>query len=162
KTHWTEIHKRYLRELKLPFPAHRVILEELLGQVDQLVERIARLETRMELLYRDWQRKPVVDAVIALKRFQIIAAIVIVSEPTAREMDSPEAARRASEARQIGDFTRLSLLASGSAVWLRVKGSARAPGSRPSQAAHELPRPDPARIRLGGKQKQGGIAKCGN
>jgi len=70
KTHCTEAHKRYLRELHLPFPAHRVILEKLLGQVDQLAERIARLETQMELLYRDWQRKPVVDAVIALKGFR--------------------------------------------------------------------------------------------
>jgi transposase len=80
KTHWSEAHKRYLRELKLPFPAHRIILEELIGQIDQLDARIERLEAHMEILCADWSGKPVVDAVMALKGFRLIAAMMIVSE----------------------------------------------------------------------------------
>jgi transposase len=80
KTTWTDAHKRYLRHLSLPFPAHRVILEELIGQIDQLDERIARYESHMEHLYADWRHKPIVDAVMGLKGFQMIAAMMIVSE----------------------------------------------------------------------------------
>ena len=35
KTTWTEAHKRYLRNLRLPFAAHCIIMEELIGQIDQ-------------------------------------------------------------------------------------------------------------------------------
>jgi len=80
KTTWNDAHKRYLRDLSLPFPAHRVILEELIGQIDQLDARIARYEDHMESLYSDWRCKPIVDAVMGLKGFQMIAAMMIVSE----------------------------------------------------------------------------------
>jgi transposase len=80
KTTWNDAHKRYLRHLSLPFPAHRVILEELIGQIDQLDERIARYEKHMVALYADWRCKPIVDAVMGLKGFQMIAAMMIVSE----------------------------------------------------------------------------------
>ena len=80
KTTWTEAHKRYLRHLSLPFPAHRVILEELIIQIDQLEARITRYENHMEHLYADWRHKPIVDAVMGLKGFQMIAAMMIVSE----------------------------------------------------------------------------------
>ena len=88
KSTWTEAHKRYLRELNVPFPAHRVIIEELIGQIDHLDERIARYESHMEQLYEDWCRKPVVDAMMGLKGFQLISAMMVVSE--------------------IGDFVRFS------------------------------------------------------
>ena len=80
KTTWTDAHRRYLRDLSLPFPAHRVILEELISQIDQLDDRIARYEKHMEHLYADWRHKPIVDAVMGLKGFQMIAAMMIVSE----------------------------------------------------------------------------------
>lgn len=80
KTTWTDAHRRYLRDLPLPFPAHRVILEELIGQIDQLDARIARYESHMEHLYADWRHKAIVDAVMGLKGFQMIAAMMIVSE----------------------------------------------------------------------------------
>jgi transposase len=57
-----------------------VILEELIGQIDQLDERIARNESHMESLYADWRCKPIVDAVMGFKGFQMIAAMMIVSE----------------------------------------------------------------------------------
>jgi len=80
KTTWNDAHKRYLRDLSLPFPAHRVILEELIGQIDQLDARIDRYESHMQSLYADWRCKPIVDAVMGLKGFQMIAAMMIVSE----------------------------------------------------------------------------------
>jgi transposase len=80
KSHWTDAHKRYLRDLKLPFKAHCLIMEELISQIDQLEARIARLETHMELMCADWGRKPVVDAMMALRGFRLIASMMVVSE----------------------------------------------------------------------------------
>lgn len=80
KTTWNDAHKRYLRNLSLPFASHRVILEELIGQIDQLDERIERYEKHMEQLSANWRCKPIVDAMMGLKGFQMIAAMMIVSE----------------------------------------------------------------------------------
>jgi transposase len=80
KTHWTEAHKRYLRDLRLPFACHRIIMEELISQIDQLVARIDRLEGHMELMCAEWVQKPVVEAIMTLRGFRIIAAMTVVSE----------------------------------------------------------------------------------
>ena len=80
KTTWNEAHKRYLRELSVPFAAHRVIIEELIGQIDHLDERIARYEKHMEELCEGWCRKPIIDAMMGLKGFQLISAMMVVSE----------------------------------------------------------------------------------
>jgi len=80
KTHWTEAHKRYLRDLRLPFACHRIIMEELIGQIDQLVGRLERLEGHMELMCAEWVKKPVVEAIMTLRGFRIIAAMTVVSE----------------------------------------------------------------------------------
>ena len=79
-THWTEAHKRYLRQLKLPDAAHNIVLEDHLKLVDDHHERIARLEAAMLVLLEDWQRKPLVHAMMAFKGFQLVAAMVTVSE----------------------------------------------------------------------------------
>jgi transposase len=80
KTHWTGMHWRFMRNLKLEFPAHRVILEEGLLQIEQLLERIERLDTHMELLCESWANKPVVDALMTFRGFKIVAAMMVVSE----------------------------------------------------------------------------------
>lgn len=80
KTHWTGMHWRFLRNLKLEFPAHRVILEEGLLQIEQLLERIERLEVQMELLCESWANKPVVEALMTFRGFKRVAAMMVVSE----------------------------------------------------------------------------------
>ena len=80
KGHWTEEHKRYLRELRLPLPAHRFVMEELIGQIDQLLERVARYEERMEALLDTWNKKHLVEALMAFKGFKLIAAMMVISE----------------------------------------------------------------------------------
>ena len=80
KTHWTEAHKRYLRHLTLPDAAHNRVLEDNLATVDFHHTRIAKLEEAMLQLLSDWQRKPLVDALMAFKGFKLVAAMVTVSE----------------------------------------------------------------------------------
>lgn len=80
KTHWTEGHKRYLRHLTLPDPAHNIVLEDNLATIDFHSERITKIEDAMLKLLEDWQRKPLVDALMAFKGFKLVAAMVTVSE----------------------------------------------------------------------------------
>jgi transposase len=80
KSAWTAAHQRYLRELVLPHPAMKVILEEYLMAIDAAHERIQRSEAAMRDLLPGWRLAPAVKALMAMKGFQIVAAMILVSE----------------------------------------------------------------------------------
>jgi transposase len=80
KTSWGVAHLRYLRELVLPHPAMKVVLEECLQCIDAAAERIERLEMHMKALLDDWHLKPVVLALMGLRGYQTVAAMITVSE----------------------------------------------------------------------------------
>jgi transposase len=80
KSAWTEAHRRYLRELVLPHPAQRVVLEDAMLTISQAEERIVRLEEQMEALLVEWPMQPVVAALMGLRGFGRIGAMVLVSE----------------------------------------------------------------------------------
>jgi transposase len=80
KSAWTEAHRRYLRELVLPHAAQRVVLEDALAAIAAAGERIARLEEQMHSLLESWPKKPVVEAVMSLRGFALVGAMVLVSE----------------------------------------------------------------------------------
>jgi transposase len=77
---WNQAHMRYLRELVLPHPAMKTILEEDLMAVTDAGARIERCEQAMSDLLTSWRLKPAVDALMAFKGFQIVAAMIKVSE----------------------------------------------------------------------------------
>lgn len=80
KSPWTPAHLRYLRELSLPCPSQRLVLEEYLLAVDSALERVRRLELQMEQLLVTWQRAPFVRALMGMRGFQVVAAMTVVSE----------------------------------------------------------------------------------
>ena len=80
KSAWTEAHRRYLRELVLPHGAQRVVLEDAIASIAGAGERIARLEEQMEALLESWPMKPVVEAMMGLRGFALVGAMVLVSE----------------------------------------------------------------------------------
>jgi transposase len=80
KSAWTEAHRRYLRELVMPHGAQRVVLEDSLRAITTAQERIQRLEDQMEALLQSWAMKPVVEALMGLRGFQTVSAMVLVSE----------------------------------------------------------------------------------
>src|SRR5881227_82660 len=55
KSSWSAAHERYLRELVLPHPAMKVILEEYLQAIAAAAERIARCEAAMRALLDKWR-----------------------------------------------------------------------------------------------------------
>jgi len=120
KTHWTQAHWRYLRSLRLPHESHAFIMEELLQQIARIEDQVSRIEARMELLLQEWKSKPIVEAIMALRGFKTVAAMMVVSE--------------------IGNFVRFT---------------------HPKQLMSYIGL-TPGEYSSGGKQKQGGITKCGN
>jgi len=80
KGHWGPAHMRYLREFVLPHPAMKTILEECLMAVNDAGARVSRCEQSMADLLQTWRLKPAVEALMAFKGFQIVAAMITVSE----------------------------------------------------------------------------------
>lgn len=80
KAIWSPAHMRYLRELTFANPAQKIILEDYLCAVDAANERILRCETGMSELLVTWQLRPAVEALLAFKGFQQVAAMITVSE----------------------------------------------------------------------------------
>ncbi len=80
KSSWTEAHLRYLRELEMAHPAQKVVLEEYLIAISQAGERIGRLTGQIELHVASWRMKPAVEALMAMRGIQLLAATVLISE----------------------------------------------------------------------------------
>src|SRR5512135_2066619 len=80
KANWSQPHMRYLRELVLPHPAMKTILEEYLQGIDAAHARVQRIEVSMTTLLETWRLKPAVQALMAFRGFQLVAAMITVSE----------------------------------------------------------------------------------
>ena len=80
KSNWSAAHERYLRELVLPHPAMKVILEEYLQGIAAAGERIERREAAMRDLLEKWRLAPAVAALQGLKGFRTVAAMILASE----------------------------------------------------------------------------------
>lgn len=80
KANWSQPHMRYLRELVLPHPAMKTILEEYLQGIDAAHNRVERIEASMLTLLENWRLKPAVQALMAFRGFQLVAAMITVSE----------------------------------------------------------------------------------
>ena len=80
KANWSEAHQRYLRELVLPLPALKAVLEECLLAIDQAVQRVARLDDLLAAQVPSWRMYPAVQAVMCLRGFQLTAAAVLIAE----------------------------------------------------------------------------------
>ena len=80
KANWSQAHMRYLRELVLPHPAMKAILEEYLQGIDAAHHRVQRIELSMLTLLENWRLKPAVQALMAFRGFQLVASMITVSE----------------------------------------------------------------------------------
>lgn len=80
KANWSQAHMRYLRELVFAHPAMKTILEEYLQGIDAAQDRVERIEASMQLLLEAWRLKPAVQALMAFRGFQLVAAMITVSE----------------------------------------------------------------------------------
>jgi len=80
KANWSAPHQRYLRELVLPLPALKAVLEECLLAMDQTTQRVQRFDELIEAQVPRWRMYPAVQALMCLRGFQLTAAAVLVAE----------------------------------------------------------------------------------
>jgi transposase len=80
RANWSEAHQRYLRELELPLPALKSVLEEYLLAITQATERLARLDDLVAAQVPGWRLYPAVQALMCLRGFQLVAASILVAE----------------------------------------------------------------------------------
>jgi transposase len=80
KANWSEAHQRYLRELVLPLPGLKAVLEESLLAITQATERVTRLEELIAVQVPQWRMYPAVEALMCFRGFQLTAATVLVAE----------------------------------------------------------------------------------
>jgi transposase len=80
KANWSEAHQRYLRELTLPLPALKSVLEENLLAITQATERLTRHEELIAAQVPRWVMYPAVQALMCFRGFDLIAASMLVAE----------------------------------------------------------------------------------
>lgn len=77
---WTEAHRRYLRELVMPTPVLKAVLEEYLLAFGAAEERLHRLEELVAAEAPKWRMYPAVQALMCFRGFDVIAAAMLVAE----------------------------------------------------------------------------------
>lgn len=77
---WGESRMRTLRAITLALPAMGMVLEESIQAIEAAHQRIARLEERMEKVLETWEQAPVVRALMGLRGFRMVSAMIMVCE----------------------------------------------------------------------------------
>lgn len=80
KAAWTPAHLRWLASLKLPLAAQQIAFQEYLHSITESAARIARLEQALREQLPGWGLRPVVQALMAMRGMQLIAAMTLVAE----------------------------------------------------------------------------------
>jgi transposase len=80
KTSWTEAHRRWLSELKLPEPAQQIVFEEYVDAITVATARIERLTQAIPTEVLTWRFAPVVAALQAMRGIQFVHAVTLIAE----------------------------------------------------------------------------------
>ena len=80
RTAWTQMHRRWLSELRFAEDAHHIVLEDCIATVDAAKERRDRLTAQIESRPADWTLAAVVEALQALRGMALVAVATIVAE----------------------------------------------------------------------------------
>ena len=108
KSSWSAAHERYLRELVLPHPAMKVILEEYLQAIAAAAERIERCEAAMRELLEKWRLAPAVRALMAMSPCPVVIGGVCpaLRQPTQSLQGTEPASARAIRSATAGESAR--------------------------------------------------------
>ncbi len=80
KANWSEPHRRYLRELVMPTPVLKAVLEENLLAIDAAEARLQRIEELLAAEAPKWRMYPAVQALMCFRGFDLVAAAMLVAE----------------------------------------------------------------------------------
>lgn len=80
KTSWTEVHLRYLAELKMGHAAQQIAYQEYVEAVTVATERVKRLTLAVENALPGWRWEKVVRGLMCLRGVAVIHAMTLVAE----------------------------------------------------------------------------------
>src|SRR3989442_6366954 len=80
RSSWTQAHRRWIAQLKLPNPAQQIAFEEYVQAVEEAEQRLGRLAAAIKAQLEHWRWRPVVEALQALRGVSAIHAVRIVAE----------------------------------------------------------------------------------
>jgi transposase len=80
KTPWSNSHRRWLNEIRLPHPAQQIAFQEYRDTVDDAQKRVERITEQIRTLLPNWRLKPVVEALQAMRGVSLIVAVITIAE----------------------------------------------------------------------------------
>jgi len=80
RTRWTQTHYHWLESLKFPHDWQQVVLQEYIDAVRETSQRVTDISAQMDRVLPQWSLAPVVDALIALRGIDKLAAMVLLAE----------------------------------------------------------------------------------
>ena len=87
-TAWRKAYRRWLSTLAFEHPAQQIVFQDYVDAVTDSERRLSQVEEQILGLVREWNLRPVVDALQAMRGIALINAVVLVAE--------------------VGDFTRFA------------------------------------------------------
>jgi transposase len=80
KSRWTQTHYHWLESLRFAHDWQQVVLQEYIEAVKAAGRRVAELTDQMMRVLPQWSLAPVVDALVALRGIDKLAAMVVLAE----------------------------------------------------------------------------------
>lgn len=80
KTRWTRTHYNWLESLRFPHDWQQVVLQEYIDAVEAASRRVAAMTAQLERVLPQWSLAPVVEALMALRGIDKLAAMVLLAE----------------------------------------------------------------------------------
>ena len=80
KSHWTQMHFRWLETVKFDSPIQQIVLQEYIDAVKAAQRRVSALEQQMRQALEGWSLRAVVEALMALRGVSLITAMTVLAE----------------------------------------------------------------------------------
>jgi transposase len=80
RTPWSQAHRRWLADIKMPHPAQQIVLQEYIDTLTQCSLRVKQLTEQIRQLLPQWPMFPVVRALQSLRGVSLIVSITTVVE----------------------------------------------------------------------------------
>lgn len=80
KSRWTKVHFNWLESIRFQQPFLQIVLQEYIDAVKAATRRVDGMTDQLLRALPDWSLAPVVDALVALRGIDILAATVLLAE----------------------------------------------------------------------------------
>ena len=80
RSKWTAAHARWLEEQSFDYPVQQVVFQEYVDVTQEASRRVAGLEAQAHTALKDWDMRPIIEALVTLRGVGILTAVTIIAE----------------------------------------------------------------------------------